>query len=164
MAGFWEGLAVAYGPAAESRRKQVPLRFFVSLALCACMAWRQGFDFLRFWAVAYLVAQLIELLALRRFQSSPRPASTVGFNLVADFLMAVVFGCVAIPLWQIGTPAASAAATLLLTGSIHDQPVRVILPAFETVKSGDTIGLKLDAERITWLSPESGKSFPAVTA
>ena len=82
------------------------------------MAWRQGFDFLRFWAVAYLVAQLIELLALRRFQSSPRPAATVGFNLVADFLMAVVFGCVAIPLWQIGTPAASAAATLLLTGSI----------------------------------------------
>jgi multiple sugar transport system ATP-binding protein len=53
---------------------------------------------------------------------------------------------------------------LLLTGSIHDQPVRVILPASETVKSGDTIGLKLDQKRITWLSPESGKSFPAVLA
>lgn len=49
---------------------------------------------------------------------------------------------------------------LLLTGSIHDQPVRVILPAAETVRSGDTIGLKLDQQRITWLSPESGKSFP----
>ncbi|MBB2671001.1 ABC transporter ATP-binding protein [Rhizobium sophoriradicis] len=53
---------------------------------------------------------------------------------------------------------------LLLTGSIHDQPVRVILPASETVKSGETIGLKLDQKRITWLSPESGKSFPAVLA
>jgi len=53
---------------------------------------------------------------------------------------------------------------LLLTGSIHDQPVRVILPASETVGSGDTIGLKLDRKRITWLSPESGKSFPAVMA
>ncbi|EJC85345.1 ATPase component of ABC-type sugar transporter [Rhizobium leguminosarum bv. trifolii WSM2297] len=53
---------------------------------------------------------------------------------------------------------------LLLTGSIRDQPVRVILPASETVKSGDTIGLKLDQKRITWLSPESGKSFPAALA
>lgn len=53
---------------------------------------------------------------------------------------------------------------LLLTGSIHDQPVRVILPASETVKSGDTIGLKLDRNRITWLSPESGKAYPALTA
>ncbi len=52
---------------------------------------------------------------------------------------------------------------LLLTGSIHDQPVRVILPASETVGSGDTIGLKLDRKRITWLSPESGQSFPTVT-
>lgn len=53
---------------------------------------------------------------------------------------------------------------LLLTGSIHDQPVRVVLPASETVKSGDTIGLKLDRNRITWLSPESGKAYPALTA
>ncbi|MDK1375308.1 MULTISPECIES: ABC transporter ATP-binding protein [unclassified Sinorhizobium] len=53
---------------------------------------------------------------------------------------------------------------LLLTGSIHDQPVRVILPSSETVRSGDVIGLKLDPNRITWLSPESGKSIPAVTA
>ncbi|KKX33194.1 ABC transporter ATP-binding protein [Rhizobium sp. LC145] len=53
---------------------------------------------------------------------------------------------------------------LLLTGSIHDQPVRVILPASETVRSGDVIGLKLDRNRITWLSPESGKSYPAAAA
>ncbi|MCA1406008.1 ABC transporter ATP-binding protein [Ensifer sp. IC3342] len=53
---------------------------------------------------------------------------------------------------------------LLLTGSIHDQPVRVVLPSSETVRSGDVIGLKLDPNRITWLSPESGKSFPAATA
>jgi multiple sugar transport system ATP-binding protein len=42
--------------------------------------------------------------------------------------------------------------------------VRVILPASETVRSGDTIGLRLDQKRITWLSPESGKSFPSVLA
>ncbi|MBB3660117.1 ABC-type sugar transport system ATPase subunit [Rhizobium sp. BK650] len=53
---------------------------------------------------------------------------------------------------------------LLLTGSIHEQPVRVILSASETVRSGDTIGLKLDSKRITWLSPESGKAFPAAGA
>ncbi|MGO8127052.1 sugar ABC transporter ATP-binding protein, partial [Rhizobium ruizarguesonis] len=40
----------------------------------------------------------------------------------------------------------------------------VILPASETVRSGDTIGLRLDQKRITLLSPESGKSFPSVLA
>lgn len=48
---------------------------------------------------------------------------------------------------------------LLLTGSIHGQLARVVLPASETVRSGDTIGLKLDLARLTWLSPESGKAY-----
>ena len=52
---------------------------------------------------------------------------------------------------------------LLLTGSIHDQLVRIVLPASETVKGGDTIGLKLDRERLTWLSPDSGKAYPPNT-
>ena len=118
MAGYRENLAVAYRPAAVSRRSQIPLRLFVILVLCLSMAWRPGFGFLIGWTVAYLFAQIAELLALRRFLATPEPASTVGFNLVTDLLMATVFGWVAIPLWQVGTPAAAAAATLLISGSI----------------------------------------------
>ena len=118
MAIYWENLAVAYRPAAVSRRSQVPLRLFVILALCATMSWRPGFGFLLGWTVAYLIAQVLELQALRRFLTRPDPATTVGFNLVTDLLMAAVFGWVAIPLWQVGTPASAAAATLLISGSI----------------------------------------------
>ena len=50
---------------------------------------------------------------------------------------------------------------LLLTGSVLGQPVRVVLPASETVKGGDTIGLRPDVKRLTWLSPDSGKAYPA---
>ncbi|SFB31259.1 multiple sugar transport system ATP-binding protein [Rhizobium sp. NFR07] len=50
---------------------------------------------------------------------------------------------------------------LLLTGSILGQPARVILPATETVRNGETVGLTLDPKRLTWLSPESGASYPA---
>lgn len=82
------------------------------------MAWRPDFGFLLGWTVAYLVAQVAELQALRRFLNHPDPASTVGFNLATDLLMATVFGWMAIPLWQVGTPAAAAAATLLISGSI----------------------------------------------
>ena len=48
---------------------------------------------------------------------------------------------------------------LLLTGTVAEQPVRVILPPSETVRAGDAIGLKLDADRLTWLSPETGLSL-----
>jgi multiple sugar transport system ATP-binding protein len=50
---------------------------------------------------------------------------------------------------------------LLLTGSILGQPARVILPATETVRNGETVGLTLDANRLTWLSPQDGISYPA---
>ncbi|MCO4318934.1 ABC transporter ATP-binding protein [Phyllobacterium sp. 21LDTY02-6] len=50
---------------------------------------------------------------------------------------------------------------LLLTGSILGQAARVILPATETVRNGEMIGLTLDAKRLTWLSPDSGISYPA---
>lgn len=82
------------------------------------MAWRPGYGFLISWTAAYLVAQVAELWALRRFLKHPRPAATLGFNLATDLLMATVFGAMAIPLWQVGTPAAAAGATLLICGSI----------------------------------------------
>ena len=50
---------------------------------------------------------------------------------------------------------------LLLTGSILGQPARVILPATETVRNGETVGLTLDANRLTWLSPQDGTSYRA---
>jgi signal transduction histidine kinase len=118
VARFGEDLAVAYRPAAVSRRHQVPLRIFVILVMCATMSWRPGFTFLLPWTMAYLVAQAAELQALRNFLKSLRPGSMVGFNLGADVLMSVAFGWVAIPIWQVGTPVAAAAATLLLAGSI----------------------------------------------
>ena len=82
------------------------------------MAWRPDFGFLIGWTIAYVVAQAAELWALKRFLTHPRPAATLGFNLATDLLMATLFGAMAIPLWQVGTPAAAAGATLLLSASI----------------------------------------------
>lgn len=48
---------------------------------------------------------------------------------------------------------------LLLTGMIEGQPVRVILPPGEVVKSGDVIGLRPDPQRLIWLSPETGETY-----
>ena len=50
---------------------------------------------------------------------------------------------------------------LLLTGTILGQPARIILPATEFVRNGETVGLSLDAKRLTWLSPQDGISYPA---
>jgi signal transduction histidine kinase/CheY-like chemotaxis protein len=114
----WDSLANAYRPAATSRRKQVALRLFIILVLCAVMAWRPDFRFLVPWTLAYLVAQVAEQQALSRFLRHPRPGRTVGFNLATDVIMAVVFGSLAIPLWQLGTQIGAAAALLVLSGSV----------------------------------------------
>jgi signal transduction histidine kinase len=114
----WDSLANAYRPAAISRRKQVALRLFIVLVLCAVMAWRPGYGFLVPWTIAYLAAQVAEQQALSRFLRHPRPGRTVGFNLATDVVMAVVFGWLAIPLWQLGGQTGSAAALLVLSGSV----------------------------------------------
>jgi len=118
VARFWDELAVAYRPAAISRRHQIPLRVFVILVLCAAMAWRPGYQFLIGWAAAYSIVQLAEQQALKAFLTQDRPVRVIGFNLFTDLAMATVFGWVAIPLWQLGTPAAAGAAVLLISGSI----------------------------------------------
>ncbi|MGV1908292.1 ABC transporter ATP-binding protein [Agrobacterium cavarae] len=53
---------------------------------------------------------------------------------------------------------------LLLTGTIEGQPVRFILPPGENVKAGESIGLKPDADRLTWLVPETGQALQPVAA
>ena len=42
LSQFWERLAEAYGPAAVSRRKQVPLRLFVVLVLTLLALFKPG--------------------------------------------------------------------------------------------------------------------------
>ncbi len=118
LSEFWERLAVAYRPAAVSRRKQVPLRLFVVLVLVLLALFKPGMNFVFAWCGVYLVAQLIEVLALNRYLGQARPRQAVALNLFADVLLAVIFGWLAIPVWASGTPVGAAGAVLLLCGSI----------------------------------------------
>lgn len=118
MRTFWSHLAEDYGPAARSRRKQVPLRLFVIVTLCAAALIFKTMPFLFSWSVAYLVVQLCELYALKRFLNSDDPARQVKFNLASDLALATVFGWLALPLWEMGTPSGAAGAILLLSASI----------------------------------------------
>ena len=118
MSAFWETLAVAYRPAAVSRRKQVPLRLFVVLVLAALALVKPGLDFILLWSAVYVVAQVAEVLALNHFLGQPDPRRAVVLNLAADVALAFVFGWLAIPVWATGTPVGAAGAILLLSGSI----------------------------------------------
>jgi len=119
LGAFWENLAVAYRPAAVSRRKQVSLRLFVVLVLAALALVKPGMNFVFGWSVLYLIVQVSEVLALNNFLRRARPGrGTVTLNLMADFALAVVFGWLAIPVWATGTPVGAAGAVLLLSGSI----------------------------------------------
>jgi signal transduction histidine kinase/ActR/RegA family two-component response regulator len=114
----WGSLAEAYRPAAVSHQRQIPLRVFIIVVVCALLAWRPTFAFLLPWGVASLMAQLVEYGALRHFLKQPTPGRAVAYAIAADVLLAVVFGWVVVPMWSIGTPVASAAAVVLATGSV----------------------------------------------
>ncbi|WP_454716393.1 ATP-binding protein [Caulobacter segnis] len=118
MSAFWGNLAVAYRPAAISRRKQVPLRLFVVLVLAALALAKPGLEFVLPWSTLYVLAQVAEVLALNHFLKSADPRRIVALNLVADIALALVFGWLAIPVWATGTPVGAAGAILLLSGSI----------------------------------------------
>lgn len=115
---FWGRLAGDYRAAAISRRRQIPLRIFVAICLCLIGFALHGMPFLAPWILAYGPVQLLELYAIRGFLNSRRPERRIGFNLFVDALMGVVFGALAIPFWQAGTPVTSAGAILLLSGSV----------------------------------------------
>jgi signal transduction histidine kinase len=119
LGAFWEKLAVAYRPAAVSRRKQVSLRLFVVLVLAALALVKPGMGFVFAWSVVYLLVQAGEVLALNNFLRRETPGQgTLTLNLLADFALAVVFGWLAIPVWAAGTPVGAAGAVLLLSGSV----------------------------------------------
>jgi len=119
LGAFWENLAVEYRPAAVSRRKQVSLRLFVVFILAALALFKPGLEFVFLWSAIYLVVQLGEILALNNVLSRVQPGGvTLSLNLLADFVLAVVFGWLAIPVWSTGTPVGAAGAVLLLSGSI----------------------------------------------
>lgn len=115
---FWTNLAVDYRPAALSRRKQVPLRLFVIVTLCVTALIFKSMPFLFVWSIAYLGVQICELYALKRFINADDPTDRVWINLVSDVALATVFGWLALPLWEMGTPAGAAGAILLLSASI----------------------------------------------
>jgi multiple sugar transport system ATP-binding protein len=48
---------------------------------------------------------------------------------------------------------------ILLTGTILDQPARIVVPPTATVEAGTRIGLSVDPRRLTWIDPETGKAI-----
>ncbi len=118
MSAFWDNLADAYRPAAVSRRRLIPLRLFVVLVLCAIALVWPSLRFLFAWSGVFVAVQTAKFLALRHFLNAPAPGRAVALNLVGDFLMAAIFGWLAIPLWAMDTQMGSAGAVLLLSGSI----------------------------------------------
>ena len=93
MSSFWQDLAIAYRPAAVSRRKQIALRLFVVLVLAAMAMIRPGAGFIFPWAAVYLVVQIAEWAALNRFLRKAEPSGLdVSLSLVADCALAAVFG------------------------------------------------------------------------
>ncbi len=119
MSSFWQNLAVAYRPAAVSRRKQIALRLFVVLVLAGMALVKPGLEYIFPWSVVYLVVQVAEMATLDHFLRKPDASPRdVVVNLLADFALAVVFSWLAIPVWSTGTPVGAAGAVLLLSGSI----------------------------------------------
>jgi len=74
--------------------------------------------FLFVWSGVFVVVQAAKFYALNRFLTHPAPGRGVALNLVGDFLMATIFGWLAIPLWAMDTQVGAAGAVLLLSGSI----------------------------------------------
>ena len=50
---------------------------------------------------------------------------------------------------------------VLLTGTILDQPARIVVPPTATVEAGALVGLSVDPRRLTWIDPETGRAIRA---
>jgi len=108
--------ARSYARPAKALRQQIPLRLFVIAMVCAAIGLAPRFSFMLPWAFACLAAQGLQAVALRGFEGNP--GRWVLACLGADFLLAVAFGWLAVPLWRTGLPAGAAGGALLLAGSV----------------------------------------------
>ncbi|PLR27567.1 hybrid sensor histidine kinase/response regulator [Caulobacter zeae] len=84
--------------------------------VCAAVGVQPRFAFMLPWTLACLAAQGLQAFVLHAFGRNPR--GWVLPCLAADFLLAVTFGWLAVPLWRTGLPAGAAGAALLLAGSV----------------------------------------------
>jgi multiple sugar transport system ATP-binding protein len=48
---------------------------------------------------------------------------------------------------------------VLLTGTILDQPARIVAPPTATIQPGAHVGLSVDPRRLTWIDPETGRAI-----
>jgi multiple sugar transport system ATP-binding protein len=48
---------------------------------------------------------------------------------------------------------------LLLSGSIEGQPARIVAPPTAEVSAGERLGLTVDASRVTWIDPATGRAL-----
>jgi multiple sugar transport system ATP-binding protein len=48
---------------------------------------------------------------------------------------------------------------VLLTGTILDQPARIVAPTTTEVEPGAQVGLSVDRRRLTWIDPATGKAI-----
>ena len=50
---------------------------------------------------------------------------------------------------------------ILLTGTILDQPARIVVPPTTRVEAGERVGLSVDPRRLTWIDAHTGKALRA---
>lgn len=106
---------------AAARRGQAPLRLFIAILLAIGFRTQLDYAWLWIWLGAYVCAQLIELWAFwpfREDQTCTPPRWRVGAAVFSAFLLAAVFGAIAVPLWLVPGSLGPAGAVLLLAGGI----------------------------------------------
>jgi signal transduction histidine kinase/CheY-like chemotaxis protein len=105
---------------AVARRAQAPLRLFIAVVLAISFHEQIDNVWLWAWLGAYFAAQGLEIWALWPFRAdAPTPGRVRSALAIASiFLLAAVFGAVAVPLWLLPGSLGPAGSVLLLAGSI----------------------------------------------
>ena len=105
---------------AEARRAQAPLRLFIAVVLA--IGFRSQFNNIALWVwlSVYVAAQVLEIWALWPFRTDRPPPGRIraAVGIGSIFLLAAVFGAIAVPLWLVPGALGPAGSVLLLAGSI----------------------------------------------
>ena len=120
MVSLGEKTAQGLTYTAMARRAQAPLRLFIAVVLAVSFHAQLDNIWLWGWLGAYVAAQLLEIWALWTFRpDAPTPSALrAGLAIGSIFLLAAVFGAVAVPLWLLPGSLGPAGSVLLLAGSI----------------------------------------------